>query len=188
MNTLMPVLPPFIETERLILRPPRAGDGAVIHAAISASFAHLHPFMEFAKTLPTPEDSESFARQAALRHEQLEEFVFMLIRKDDGAFLGNTGVHHINWDVPRFEIGYWLSAPYEGHGYMSEAVGALVTFARTELHAVRLEIRCDARNTRSAAVAVRAGFALEARLRCERRANDGTLADTLIYARLGAGC
>ncbi|MDZ4763387.1 MAG: GNAT family protein [Chloroflexota bacterium] len=187
-NPFTPVLPPFLETERLILRPPRAGDGEIMHAAIRDSFAHLHPFIEFAKTLPTPQDSETFVREAALRHHQLEEFVFMLIRKDDGAFLGNSGMHHINWDVPRFEIGYWLAAPYEGNGYMSEAVGALVTFALKELHAIRLEIRCDARNRRSAAVAERVGFSLEGRLRCEKRDNAGELADTLIYARLAGTC
>jgi RimJ/RimL family protein N-acetyltransferase len=48
----------------------------------------------------------------------------------------------------------------------------------------RVEIRCDARNAPSAAVAERAGYTLEARLRQHRRAPDGTLADTLVYARL----
>ena len=52
------------------------------------------------------------------------------------------------------------------------------------LHAQRLIIRCDARNLRSARVAERAGYRLEATLRREMRAPDGSLRDTLQFVRL----
>jgi RimJ/RimL family protein N-acetyltransferase len=51
------------------------------------------------------------------------------------------------------------------------------------LKARRIEIRCDARNTRSAAVAERAGYTLEARLHHDTRAPDGSLRDTLVYVK-----
>lgn len=179
-----PTLPNQIETARLILRPPRSDDAAIIHALVIESFAHLHPWMEFCKTLPAFEESHAFAIQAAERHASGEEYVFMMMRKSDGVFLGNTGIHTIDWGVPRMEIGYWIGAQYEGQGYVSETVRALVDLCFITLGAVRLEIRCDARNQRSAAAAERAGFHLEARLVKERRANDGTLTDSLIYVRL----
>jgi RimJ/RimL family protein N-acetyltransferase len=50
------------------------------------------------------------------------------------------------------------------------------------LRANRVELTCDALNTRSAAVAERLGFVREARLRNEELARDGTLRDTLVYA------
>jgi RimJ/RimL family protein N-acetyltransferase len=43
-------------------------------------------------------------------------------------------------------------------------------------------IRCDARNTRSAAVAERLGFVREAHLRNEARSTDGELRDTLVFS------
>jgi RimJ/RimL family protein N-acetyltransferase len=66
---------------------------------------------------------------------------------------------------------------------MTEAVNGITAFAFHYLRAQRIEIRCDARNTRSAAVAERAGYTLEARFHHHMRAVDGTLRDTLIYVR-----
>jgi len=86
--------------------------------------------------------------------------------------------------VPYFSIGYWLAASAEGHGYMTEAASALVEYALRELGARRLEITCDARNTRSAAVARRLGFEQEGLLRNHMRLSDGALRDTLVFARI----
>ena len=71
----------------------------------------------------------------------------------------------------------------QGQGYITEAVRAQTRFALDVLGARRIEIRMDARNVRSKAVAERAGYTLEGRLRHAARAVDGTLADLLIYAR-----
>ncbi len=101
-----------------------------------------------------------------------------------GALLGGLGLHPHDWAVPSFEIGYWLVAQAEGQGYMSEAAAALVDFTLHELGAHRVEIRCDARNTRSAAVARRLGFSQEAHLHNHMRLSDSSLRDTLIFARV----
>lgn len=47
-----------------------------------------------------------------------------------------------------------------------------------------VEIRCDACNQRSHRAAERAGFRLEAELRWDDRAYDGSLSDTAIYVPL----
>ena len=70
----------------------------------------------------------------------------------------------------------------QGHGYITEAVGVVTTYVLDVLHAQRVEIVCDARNTRSSAVAQRLGFVEEGRLRNVWRYADGTLADELVYA------
>jgi RimJ/RimL family protein N-acetyltransferase len=62
-------------------------------------------------------------------------------------------------------------------------VKLLTDFAFTSLGAQRVMIRCDARNTRSAAVAERLGFVREAHLRNELRTHtDSELRDTLIFS------
>jgi RimJ/RimL family protein N-acetyltransferase len=62
-----------------------------------------------------------------------------------------------------------------------------MAFLFNELGMNRIEIRCESENKRSAAVAERAGFTLEARLRQHRWSNSGQLVTTLIYARLPGG-
>jgi RimJ/RimL family protein N-acetyltransferase len=60
----------------------------------------------------------------------------------------------------------------------------MTRFLFGDLRAERVEIRCDSRNMRSAALASRAGYVLEAVLKRESRANDDTLRDTMVFAML----
>ena len=72
----------------------------------------------------------------------------------------------------------------QGRGYVTEVVRELTAVAFRDLAANRVEMRCDSRNQRSRRVAERAGFRLEAELRCDDRANDGSLRDTIVYVLL----
>ena len=96
--------------------------------------------------------------------------------------MGSSGLQGIDWEVPRFEIGYWCRTRFTGRGYISEAVRGITAFAFESLEARRVEIRCDARNLPSARVAERAGFRLDAKLFNNEVGADETLRDTLIYA------
>jgi RimJ/RimL family protein N-acetyltransferase len=149
-------LPDQIETERLILRPYRPDDGETVHAALEASREELRPWMIWANQ--PREDTEQFVRRAAANWIRRDVLTLGIWRKSDGAYVGGTGFHDIDWKVPSMEIGYWQATPMTGHGYMTEAVNAEVEFAREYFGVLRLEIWCDANNKKSAAVAQRAGF------------------------------
>ncbi|HVU12512.1 MAG TPA: GNAT family protein [Phototrophicaceae bacterium] len=182
-----PVVPDHFETERLLIRAPQPGDGPAINAAVVESIAELRPWMPWAQTTQSVAESETFAREGALHYRNHEDLPMLIFRKSDGLYVGGSGMHNLAWSVPRFEIGYWVRTSAAGQGYITEAVKGIAALAFDKLGAVRLEIRCDARNERSAAVALRSGFTLEARLRKEGRAPDGSLRDTLIFARLRDG-
>ena len=168
-----PHVPEQFETERLIIRAPQPGDGKAINDAIRESLEELRPWMPWARVVPSIAESETFARESALRFRNREDLLLCLFRKSDGLYLGGSGLHNIAWDVPRFEIGYWIRTSALGQGYVTEAVNGITNMAFDKLNAVRMEIRCDARNQRSAAVALRAGYTLEARLQKESRDPDG---------------
>ena len=184
LNPLLLDIPDTFESERLIIRAPRPGDGAAANEAIRESLDALRPWMPWATPAPTPQDTEGVYRRGAARWLTREDFPMLLFRKEDGLFVGGSGLHRVDWSVPCMEIGYWLRTSLTGRGYMTEAVRAITAFAFEHLHAQRLEIRCEARNIRSAAVAERAGYALEARLRRQVRAVDGSLQDVLLYVKL----
>ncbi len=181
MKPILLDLPDQIETERLIIRAPRPGDGPPLAEAVRDSQAHLQPWMPWAQRVASPEEYEALVREGIARWTRREDFWMMLIRKADGRWIGGSGLHDPEWDVPRFEIGYWVRADEEGKGYISEAVRAITDFAFVTLRAERLEIRCDALNRRSRAVAERCGFTLEGRLRRDTRAPGGELRDTLVF-------
>lgn len=182
-NPILLDFPDQFETERLLIRAPRPGDGIAVNAAICESLDELRPWMPWAQVPPSVEDSESHLRGGAARFAQREDLPLTLWLKSEGRFVGGSGLHRIDWSGPCMEIGYWIRTSLSGQGFMTEAVIGITAFAFKHLNAQRIEIRCDARNTRSAAVAERAGYALEAHFHHHTRAVDGSLRDTLIYVR-----
>lgn len=184
MASPLPELPDRLETERLLLRTPVPGDGAAINAAIRESFETLRVWMRWADHMPEVEETEERCRNAHDAFLSRAHLPFLLLCREDGAFVGRCDLHFVDLDVPKFEIGYWLRMCYQGQGYMTEAVRAVTRCAFETLGARRVEIRCDPRNLRSSRVAEKVGYRLEARLRDEQVAPDRNLRDTLLYTLL----
>jgi RimJ/RimL family protein N-acetyltransferase len=187
-DPLMIELPAELASERLLMRPPRAGDGAALNDAMAESLESLKPWLPGAQKMPTPEESELTCRQIALRFGQRTDLtLYMFERMADGAcgrLVGGTGLHRMDWNVPRFEIGYWCRPTLQGRGLVTEAVQTLVRFAFDGLHARRVEVRMSSTNAKSRAVAERCGFTLEGVLRQNSLDVNGQPRDTVVYARV----
>jgi RimJ/RimL family protein N-acetyltransferase len=176
--------PDSFETERLLIRCPHPGDGPAVNAAIVESVEHLRPWMEWAQKAPTVEETEERLRRAQCHWLERSDLPLSLWLKETGEYVGGSGLHRIDWDVPRFEIGYWCRKRLEGRGLITEAVRAITAFGFNTLGANRMEIRCDVLNVRSQAVVERAGYTLEAEFRNNGRRPDGSLRNTKIYAMI----
>ena len=179
-------LPGTLETPRLVLRPPRAGDGPALHAALAETLADLRRFLA---SLPwvageqTVATAEAYCRNAQANFLARKDLAFLLLDKASGEIVGATGLHRTVWATPRTEVGYWCRTSRQGRGLVREAVDALCGYAFAHLHAVRVEIVTDEENGAARRVAERCGFRLEGILHHERRAPDGTLRNMCIYAR-----
>ncbi len=185
-NPILRDFPDTIETSRLLIRALRPGDGPVMNAAIRESLDELRPWFPWALTAPTVEENETYAREVAADWVARKQLGMLIFRREDGLCLGGTGFQDINWTVPRVGIGYWLRTSQTGQGYMTECVAGLTRFAFEELGVYRIEIRCDSRNTRSAAVARRAGYTLEGTIHNHGRGPDGSLRDWFVFAQVRA--
>lgn len=185
MNPILLDFPEEFYTERLHIRIPNPGDGKVVHEAIQASREELKPWMPFAQKEQTVEELEANIREAHAQFLKREDLRLHIFHKETGEFIGSSGLHRMNWDVPKFEIGYWIDTRHSGKGYMSEAVQGITDFAFRELKARRVEIRVDSRNTKSRRIPERLGFTLEGILKNDDLAEDGSgLRDTCIYAKV----
>lgn len=184
---LIPIMldiPESLETKRLLIRAPLWGDGASVNEGIGESLNELKPWMPFAQSMPSLEESEQYARESRVSYLNRSMLNMHIYNKADGTFIGCSGLHHIDWDVRSFEIGYWIRSTCTGQGYITEAVNGITDFAIRVLEANRIEIRCSARNAKSAAVAERAGFKLDGVLRKSNRGTDGELHDSKVYAKV----
>lgn len=109
MSAIDPILrdlPAEILGPRVLVRPYRAGDGPAIFAAVVESREHLQRWMPWVETHQQESDSEVFARRAGARWLAREDFCCGIWQRDTGQYLGSSGLHPRDWDVPAFEVGY----------------------------------------------------------------------------------
>jgi ribosomal-protein-serine acetyltransferase len=181
--------PARIEGERVVVRPYADTDAEALRSAVSESRERLKPWITWWETHQHIDETRQFIAGIAADLLTRKNFVLGIFDRESGRLLGGTGLHPgaagpIDWKLRRFEIGYWTRTGAEGRGYVTEAVRLLSAVAFRELHAQRLEIRCDPANERSWHVAERCGFTLEGTLRNDRLATDGRVTSTRLYARL----
>ena len=188
MDALLEDVPECLETDRLILRVARGSDAAALNAAVCESLDDLREYMPWAQTAPSLAQSNADCRRMQAKFLLRDDLpLFMFERRADGSegdFVGGSGLHRIDWNVRRFEIGYWCRTSRQGRGYVTEAAQALARFAFDALRARRVEVRMDDTNERSWRVAQRAGFALEGVLRSDSLNPKGEARDTRVYARV----
>ncbi len=185
MKPILRDFPYSLATERLTIRGPLPGDGLELHTAVIESQAELKPWLPWAVDPPNAEGYEVRVRKGQLKFLAREDLWLMLLLKGTNTIIGGSGLHRIDWDVPKFEIGYWVRTGYGGNGYIMEAVQAITDFAFATLAARRVEIRCDALNERSAAIPRRLDFVHEGTLHAaERHHLTHQLRDTLIFAKV----
>ena len=175
-------LPDELIGERILIRPLRPGDGAAIFEAVDESRELIGPWLPWVEKTQSIADSEEYARRGAALWLTREDLAVGIWDRATDRFLGGSGIPRMDWAVPSFEIGYWLRTSAWGQGYITEAVQVLCRFAFETLGANRVEILCDAKNTRSAAVPKRLGFVQEAHLRNDVRGGAGDLRGTLVFA------
>ncbi len=185
MPILLPIqrpLPTQMLSPRLLVRPYQAGDGTALYKAVDEDRAHLARWLPWVDKHTDIAASEETARRMHSRWLNREDLTVGLWEQSSGRLLGGSGLHRCNWEVPSFEIGYWLRRSAEGQGFMTEAVGLLCGLTFGTLEAQRVVIRCDKGNIRSAAVARRLGFIHEATLCGDARDQNGHLCDTLLFS------
>lgn len=184
---MKPVLldvPEEVQTDRLILRAPRFGDGIVVNEAILESFDALRQWLSWAVTIPSVEETEENVRRNRSKFLLREDFMFYLILRETGAYLGTCTLKAVRWEFRLFEIGYWLRTSALGKGYMTEAVEGLTKFAEQYLAANRIEILCEDTNMASRRVAERCGYQLEGVLRQHYINPQGEIRNDCMYARI----
>jgi RimJ/RimL family protein N-acetyltransferase len=143
---------PELRTERLILRGFRDGDRAPFAAMNGDPLVMEH----FPATLDRVA-SDALVDRILDRWRTDGHGLWAVERRDDGAFLGFTGIARLEY-LPLPEVG-WRFAPFAwGQGYATEAAEAALGFAFETLRLAEIVSVTTVRNRRSMAVMERLGM------------------------------
>ncbi|NJR44079.1 GNAT family N-acetyltransferase [bacterium] len=164
-------LPIQLETERLVLQPFRTSDAKAL-----ATSAGVYSVARYTLGIPLPyttaaarEWISNLASRQLAGHEQMYALRVRAQRPAVKPQLANNiliGGISVSLEREHFrcEIGYWLSEPSRGHGYMQEALRALIP-ALFEANLQRIYGLCFSDNQSSQRLLATLGFAREGCLR-----------------------
>ena len=90
--------------------------------------------------------------------EPRDQHSWVLVRKADGVAIGTCAVN--NWDRSSAicEIHYDMHPDFWGNGYMTEAMQAIIEFARVKMKVRCIEVPVDQENVNSIKLVERLGF------------------------------
>ena len=117
---------PRVETERLVLREFLERDRAPF-AALNADAR----VMEHFPSALTRQESDELVDRIGQRWAEDGLGLWAVERRDDGAFLGFTGLAPPRFEAvftPCVEVGWRLAAEAWGHGYATEAARAAIAY------------------------------------------------------------
>jgi RimJ/RimL family protein N-acetyltransferase len=166
-DPLLIEVPTVLRGEQVLVRPFADADAPGLFEAIEESREHLAPWMPWVHAHRSIDDSLAYIRRSQAQWLLRERLPVGIFEASSGEVLGGSGLERIQWELRRFEIGYWVRASAEGHGYVQETVKLLTSMAFNVLQANRVDIRMDPRNLRSERVAQRVGY--DSKVRCETR-------------------
>lgn len=159
--------PAYITTDRLAIRPPGPGDAAAIHRGLN-DFG----VVSMLSRAPWPyrlEDAEAFIGRLPGR-DPAKERPLSIIHREHGL-IGGTGFH-ADEEEPFAELGFWLARPHWGQGYATEAVTAVLDWARHAWGKRAVRAGHFVENERSGRVLTKVGMlytGVVERLHCEAR-------------------
>ena len=170
----------ILTTERLTLRPLVASDAAALFAIFSD--ARVMRYWSSAPWSSIDKAHEMIAKDATAL--VAGEHLRLGMETVDGTrLIGHCSLFGFNAQCRRCDIGYGMAFDAWGHGYMHEALTAVLNYGFSELALNRVEADIDPRNVASANTLERLGFQNEGLLR-ERWVVDGEVSDSGIYGLL----
>ncbi len=170
---------------KIWLRPPSSFDYGQWAELRARSREHLTPW----EPLWARDELSRSAFRRRLRHYQrdLREdhgYAFFIFTRDDDALAGGITLSNVRRGVAQTaSLGYWIGAPYNGLGFMTDAVETVCAFAFEELMLHRVEAACLPTNKGSQKVLERNGFRHEGMARDYLKIN-GVWQDHLLFALL----
>ncbi|SHJ14151.1 GNAT family N-acetyltransferase [Wenxinia saemankumensis] len=152
-----------IETERLVLRPPQHSDFRAWTSLRADSADFLKPWEPTWAADHLGRKSFTnrvyWAQRAIAQERALPLF---LVRRQDGQLVGAITLDNIRRGPAQAgTTGYWIGQPFARHGYMREAIRAVVHHAFTRMDLSRIEAGCLPENTPSRRLLESCGYKYE---------------------------
>ena len=169
-----------LETARLVLRPLEPGDAEDLYTIFSDPKVARYGSSPAWTSI---DEANAFIQRAITACQDGSSLRLGLVRREDRRLIGQCTLFSISEQNRRAEIGYTMASDAWGHGFMDEALRALIDYGFGVLNLIRIEADIDPRNAASARSLERLGFGFEGLMR-NRWIVAGEVSDTSFYGLL----
>ncbi len=149
---------PTLETERLVLK-----KITVNNAEDMYTYASLDSVTRYLLWSPhlNIEDTRGYIEYLNLQYKKGNYADWGINLNKEGTFIGTVGFADFDFENNTGEVGYVLNPSYQGNGYMTEAVSAVLSVAFERIGLDKVILRIMEENRASIRLALRIGFVLE---------------------------
>lgn len=144
-----------LETERLLLKNISYEDREFIFNQFSNE--SINRYLFDAEPLKSLEEADEII-YFYLQPEPRLQHRWILVLKSNGAKIGTCGFHCWDETSKCVDIGYDLQEAYWGQGLMSEAIRAMIDFAKSKMKVSQIHAHIYVDNVKSINLAERFGF------------------------------
>lgn len=185
MHKLLLDVPTRLDTERLIVRKHAEGDGRELFLLLerNSNRDFLRENVEEVSSIRTEAEAEIKVRKHSSEWFARDRFVMGIWLKSEDRYVGQIWIEPKNWEVPSFEIGWFLDQGYRGRGIAEEAARRSLEFLFSSLRAYKVIVISRDTNLKSIRLTERLGFRREGHLR-ECGIEDGERYGLVYYGML----
>lgn len=169
---------PVLEGSRLTMSPTVTEDAVALRATVDEQ-----TFLHFVTLQPKSLGESDFAKFVRDLIENPNARPYTMRLKESGEVVGCSSFMDIRAAARGLEIGLtWIAPKWRGTFVNPEAKYLMLRHAFEVLEYVRVQLKCDARNERSAAAIKKLGTQYEGRLRKHGILPDGYIRDTMMFS------
>jgi len=185
LHKLLLDIPTRLDTERVTIRKYTEGDGRELYLLLERNNNRefLRENVEEVSSLKTEREAEIRVRKHSAEWFARDRFVMGIWLKSENKCVGEIWIEPKTWEVPSFEIGWFLDQGYQRRGIATEAARRSLGFLFNDLDAHKVIVITRDTNPRSQKLAERLGFRREGHLR-ECRIESGKRYGLLYYGML----
>ena len=148
---------PRLETERLVLRAITLDDRFAVFENYSdpdvAKWFFDQPYTQI-------EQADQIVHEFIEKSTEGKGMAWAILLKESGEFIGTCSYENFDAKL-QGEIGFDLTKKYWGHGYMIEALSAIITYGFAVLDLAKIKAHTYSHNARARRVLDRLGFSVD---------------------------
>lgn len=170
-----------LETERLVLRRFTEADADGFFQNVTSD-SGVNRYLTW-PLHESVEDTKKLLEDWVVRYENPERYCWAIVLKDTGVVIGTIAAPTVKNRIEAVEVTYCIGNKWWGHGFVPEALRAVMKYMFEEVQVNRIEAGFDSNNPNSGRVMEKAGMQKEGILRQAGKNNQG-LFDLVFYGIL----